>query len=85
MNSYNKSDFESTDSNTSLSPEDIAYDSAYNHAFSTLFPLLHRFESLLLPDGKALLNELLKNFAAVLEEQVRRSYRTGLSDGEKSE
>ena len=82
MNLSNKSDYESIDSDTFLSPENIAYDSAYNHAFLTMFPLLHRLESTLTPDGKALLSELFKNFTAVLEEQVRRSYRAGFSDGE---
>ena len=81
MNLSNKSDSESIDCNTFLSPEDIAY----NHAFRTLFPLLNRLESILSPDDKALLNELLKNFTAVLEEQVRRSYRAGFSDGGQSE
>ncbi len=85
MNLSNKSDSESIDSNTFLSPEDIAYNSAYNNAFATLFPLLNRLESILSPDGKALLSELLKNFTAVLEEQVRRSYRAGFSDGGQSE
>ena len=85
MNLSNKSAFESIDSNTFLSPEDIAYNTAYNSAFATLFPLLNRFESTLSPDGKDLLSELLKTFTAVLEEQVRRSYRAGFSDGEQSE
>lgn len=84
MNLSNKSDFESIDSNTFLSLEDITYNTAYNNAFATLFPLLNRFESTLTSDGKALLSELLKTFTAVLEEQVRRSYRTGFSDGEQS-
>lgn len=84
MNLSNKSDYESIDSDTSLSTENIAYDTAYNNVFTTLFPLLHRLESILAPDGKALLSELLKTFTAVLEEQVRKSYRAGFSDGEQS-
>ncbi|MBQ8391739.1 MAG: hypothetical protein IJX50_04255 [Clostridia bacterium] len=85
MNLSNKSDFESIDYNTSLSLEDIAYDTAYNNAFATLFPLLNRFESTLTSDGKALLSELIKTFTAVLEKQVRRSYREGFSDGGQTE
>ena len=85
LNLSNKSDFESIDFNTSLSLEDITYNTAYNNAFLTLFPLFHRFESTLSPDGKDLLSELLKTFTAVLEEQVRRSYRAGFSDGEQAE
>ena len=84
LNLSNKSDSKSIDSNTFLSPEDITYNTSYNQAFATLFPLLSRFESILTPDGKALLNELLKNFTVVLEKQVRRSYRAGFYDGGES-
>ena len=84
MNLSNKSDFESIDCNTFFSPEDIAYNTAYNHTILTLLPLIHRLESILSADGKALLNELLKNFTSVLEQQIRSSYRAGLSDGENS-
>ena len=67
-----------------MTPEGIIYSTAYNDAFTTLFPLLRKLDYELNKEGKAFLGELLKNFSTVLEVQVRRSYRAGFKDGEKS-
>ena len=67
-----------------MTPEGMTYSTAYNDAFTTLFPLLRKLDCKLDKEDKDLLGELLKNFSTVLEVQVCRSYRAGFKDGEKS-